>query len=284
MAVFGEGEEAYQILAHELRTPLTLVQGYAEALASGLLGPLLPEQEDSVRKIVEYVRHLHTLVERLLTFQALLFQAMPVRQISVEVDTLILSVVEKWRHLVQGAVSFKVDIVRPAPLIKGDPDLLTQVLDLLIENAVKFSMPPQRRNVDAPGIQGALSQLEDPGEGDHERCIIVQAWQNDRYVRWAIRDSGIGIPPEELERVFEPFYQMDQSTTRQYEGMGLGLSLCRAIIQAHGGFIWAESEGPSRGTTFHIALPRARRPFSDHAHPPAQERDWRDQPQGIFIR
>ncbi len=70
-------------------------------------------------------------------------------------------------------------------------------------------------------------------------------------------DQGIGIPPDKLEQVFERFYQVNGSTTRRFGGMGIGLALCKAIVEAHGGRIWAESEGEGRGSTFYVALPAA---------------------------
>jgi signal transduction histidine kinase len=74
----------------------------------------------------------------------------------------------------------------------------------------------------------------------------------------AISDTGVGIPPEKLQHVFERFYQVDGTSTRRFGGMGIGLALCRAIVEAHNGRIWAESAGADQGATFYIALPLAR--------------------------
>ena len=83
--------------------------------------------------------------------------------------------------------------------------------------------------------------------------ICAQAKDDQAIV--SVSDEGIGIPPEKLPCLFERFYQVDGSATRRYGGMGIGLALCRAIVQAHGGRIWAESQGEDRGSTLYISLP-----------------------------
>ncbi len=114
-------------------------------------------------------------------------------------------------------------------MIHTDPLLLEEVLVNLVDNAIKFSL--------------------DGGE------ITVRARQEDGHIHLAVADEGIGIPPEELERIFERFYQVDKGTTRRFDGMGIGLALSRQIISLLGGRIWAESEGRNQGATFHVLLP-----------------------------
>jgi len=128
-------------------------------------------------------------------------------------------------------VEVRLDVAPDLPLLMADPDLLGQVVVNLLDNAIKFS----------------------PGGG----MVTVRAWPEGDEVIIAVSDQGIGIPPDKLAMVFERFYQVDGSMTRRFGGMGIGLALCKASVEAHGGRIWAESGGEGRGSTFYVALPAA---------------------------
>jgi signal transduction histidine kinase len=131
-------------------------------------------------------------------------------------------------------IQFELETLSVPPLL-ADSDLLRQVIVNLLDNAVKFS--PQG------GVVRIRAQVEDG------QAIV------------AVSDDGIGIPPEKLPRLFERFYQVDGSATRRYGGMGIGLALCRAIVQAHGGRIWAESRGEGHGSSFYVSLPLTKETF-----------------------
>jgi len=121
------------------------------------------------------------------------------------------------------------------PEIDGDPVRLEQVLTNLVENAIKFT---------APGGQVRLTGGE----------------LGDR-VRLTVADTGIGIPPDEQERIFDRFYQVDGSERRAYRGTGLGLSICKHLVERHNGRIWVESDGlAGHGSRFHVELPMELRP------------------------
>jgi two-component system phosphate regulon sensor histidine kinase PhoR len=123
------------------------------------------------------------------------------------------------------------EIPEGLPLVSGDRYRLYQVFDNLLSNAVKFS----------------------PDGGK----VTVHIRDDGTYLRVEVSDTGIGIPKDKLERIFERFYQVDNSLARRFEGMGLGLSITKQIVEAHGGEIWAESE-VGRGSTFFFTLPRAK--------------------------
>ena len=118
--------------------------------------------------------------------------------------------------------------IHPLPEIWGDEERLVQVIMNLLINAIKFT----------------------PSEGK----IFVKAVEDIEELRISISDTGIGIPSDKLDIIFERFYQVDGSTSRKYGGAGLGLSICKNIIDKHYGSIWAESSG--QGSTFHIVLPK----------------------------
>jgi signal transduction histidine kinase len=120
--------------------------------------------------------------------------------------------------------------IQPLPEIWGDEDRLVQVITNLLINAIKFT--PQKGRITIRGIE------------------------NIEQVKISISDTGIGIPTEKLMTVFDRFYQVDGSSNRKYGGVGLGLSICKSIIDKHYGSIWAQSHG--NGSTFHIILPKLR--------------------------
>ncbi|HEY65975.1 MAG TPA: GAF domain-containing protein, partial [Caldilineae bacterium] len=221
-------EEMIQNVSHELRTPLTLIQGYVELLKDGYLGSLSPQQAEAVHSIHANSRRLHFMIHRLLTLQTLAperFQYTSMSPISWLKDT-----AERWRQQAEEAgIRLSLDLPPTLPFIKGDPELLFQVMDNLIDNAIKFSP------------EGGEIRIRARQEGDE---LII-----------SISDQGIGLSPEELPHVFERFYQADGGTTRRFGGMGIGLTLCKAIIEGHGGRIWAQSEGMGKGSTFYISLP-----------------------------
>ncbi len=122
----------------------------------------------------------------------------------------------------------RIEVPLDLPLVQADLGLLNQVYDNLIDNAFKFS------------------------DGGDE--ITIRGWAQDGEVVTCVSDQGAGIPADKLEHVFERFYQVDGTHTRRHGGMGIGLALSRAIVEAHGGRIWAESAGMDSGTTFFVAL------------------------------
>jgi len=144
---------------------------------------------------------------------------------------LVQAVVDDFQGLVsQSGLTLETDIEPDAPLVSADPREMRKVVDNLLANAVKFTPAGGRLTMRVYPYQGGA-------------CVQVS-------------DTGIGIPPDQLDRVFERFYQVDGSIRRQYEGAGLGLALAREIVEGHGGWIKAESEGiPGLGSTFTFWLP-----------------------------
>jgi two-component system phosphate regulon sensor histidine kinase PhoR len=123
------------------------------------------------------------------------------------------------------------DVPAGLPLLAGDRKQLAEAFDNLFSNAIKFS----------------------PKGGQ----ITLRVQNENEAVHVEVTDTGIGIPPDKLPRVFDRFYQVDGTVRRRFGGAGVGLAVARQIVEAHGGHIWAESEGLGRGSTFHLALPTA---------------------------
>ncbi|HEY65953.1 MAG TPA: GAF domain-containing protein [Caldilineae bacterium] len=217
-----------QNVSHELRTPLTLIRGYLELMAEGLLGPLNEEQAKAVQTMLRNAERQRFMIDRLLMMRALGPDA--VQKKPLELREWLRGVVQNWQHRAREAgINLILDVPDEPLDMEIDTDLLAQAMDNLLDNAIKFS----------------------PDGG----TVRVRAWREDGHVHIAVSDEGIGIPPDKLERIFERFYQVDGSTTRRFEGLGIGLALVREIVELHGGHIWAESGGEGKGATFHVTLP-----------------------------
>jgi signal transduction histidine kinase len=221
--------EFVSVVSHELRTPLSSVLGYAEFLEDELAGPLNADQKAFVSHIQDGTRRLQRLVDDLLDFSALEGGSLRLERRSVDVREKLTAALESMRPQAQKAGITLVEAVPPSPIpMVLDPGRLEQVLINLIGNAIKFT----------------------PAGG----TITVRVSSLPQELRVEVRDSGIGIPADQLSRVFERFFQVDSTTTRERNGVGLGLAISKAIVEAHGGRIGCYSQ-EGRGSTFWFSLP-----------------------------
>ena len=226
--------EIIQNVSHELRTPLTLIMGYAELLEQGLIAD--PEEvRDAGRLMLEHARHLRHLVEQLLAFQRL--ERAGITPHPFDLYAWLQDVVKAWQPaLAKAGLTLITDVDASVGEVMGDKSYLRQVVDNLLDNARKFS--PQ---------------------GGH---IFLRAWRGNGDIYISVADEGVGVPPDKLPRLFERFYQVQGGPRRKYGGMGIGLALCKEIVEQHGGRIWAESEGLGKGLTVTFTLPVHRSPYS----------------------
>jgi two-component system, NarL family, sensor histidine kinase BarA len=265
-AILGEVERAKSTLlstvSHEMRTPLTSVIGYAEMLLEGMAGPVNDEQREYLSTILGKADHLLRLITGMLDLARL--EASP-----PTVDRRPVSIVEVIERaaasLTSEADRRAIALTLPSrqlPRVLADSRKIRQVLMHLIANAIKFT--PRGGDVVVAAEVGSLSPsdllsapLSPPPSIDPEELAR-------RFgVRVSVRDTGIGISPMAQARIFEPFFQVDQSTTREYGGTGLGLSLAKSYVEAHGGSIWVHSQ-PSRGSTFTLSLPAVPEDLHDY--------------------
>ena len=220
--------EFVQNVSHELRSPLALIRGYAEMLSSEELGELQPDQVHPISVISRRSRMLSELVEDI----TLILGAETRPQVweAVALDQLAQIAVEEFQMAAaQANLTLRAEIV-PVLRVKGSLTYLRRVLDNLLSNAIKFT----------------------PEEG----TITVSVQPEQDYVMLRVTDTGIGIPADKLDRIFERFYQVDGSARRRYGGVGLGLALVRELVEIHGGWVNVESEIDS-GTSFIVRLPAA---------------------------
>jgi PAS domain S-box-containing protein len=222
-------DEFIQGVSHELRSPLALIRGYAELLDSGELGELTPEQQGPVEIIARRARMMGDMVQDITLL--LTAEAHAIIREPLAIDELVRASVEDF-HLAadQAGLTLRAEIASGLPLVDGAPVYLRRLLDNLVGNAIKFT----------------------PAGG----TITVCVHQEGPRIVLRVADSGIGIPSGEQERIFERFYQVGGSAERRHSGFGLGLTLVKEIVEAHGGAISVES-GVGKGSTFTIKLPVA---------------------------
>ncbi len=227
----GDTEGPYstfiQNASHELRTPLSIIQGYAELLHRGELGSLAPEQRQAITIISNRARELRTMVERIDTLMAI--EAGQAVSMDFSIGELVTEVVEERRKAAERAgLTLELHLEPELPTVQGDPYHLRYAIDSLLDNGIKFT----------------------PEGGSVKVHVGVDA----EGIRLDVIDTGVGIPEDKMAHLFSGFYQVDGSTTRRYGGIGLGLTLVRAVVQEHGGRLEVESR-PGEGSRFTCFLP-----------------------------
>jgi two-component system, OmpR family, phosphate regulon sensor histidine kinase PhoR len=214
-------------VSHELKTPLAAIRGYAETLRDGALDEP-PTARRFTERILQHCRRLQALLDDLLTLSRLESVALAEEREPVDLNALVQRAVDL---LGKAAREREVQIAVEGgalPAVPGDADALERLVLNLVDNAVKYNQP---------GGQ-----------------VTVRLAQQDHAAVLEVADTGIGIPPDALPRVFERFYRVDKGRSRDEGGTGLGLAIVKHVAQAHGGQIDVESR-MGKGTTFRVKLP-----------------------------
>jgi signal transduction histidine kinase len=217
--------EFVAVVSHELRTPVTALMGYAKTLRQPEFADDDKMREEFLERMERQSDRLLRLIENLLTASNLETHQLPVAVGRVLFEDLVREVME---GLANDAVRVHVDMPDDLPVLTTDRQLLTRVLQNLVDNALKYSP------------DGSPCELEARSNGEH--------------IVFSVRDYGIGIPPDELPRIFDRFYQVDSSSTRTFRGAGLGLSLVRDLLDHLGGTIDVQST-PGDGSKFLVTIP-----------------------------
>lgn len=221
-------------VSHELRTPLTSVIGYSEMLLEGLAGPLAAEQREYVTTIMEKGESLLHLISGILDISKIEKGGIQELNRQVVRPESVLDAITTVRPQAQKKdLTLDVVVAPDLPDIYVDTYKVRQVLLNLLSNAVKFTLQGGRITVSVD-----LESADGPGT----------------WVRYAVEDTGIGIPADKLDRVFDVFFQVDNSSTREYGGTGLGLSIVRSFVESHGGSVRVQSV-PGQGSTFSFTMP-----------------------------
>ncbi|HSK88989.1 MAG TPA: ATP-binding protein, partial [Anaerolineales bacterium] len=216
-------------ISHELRTPLTHIKGYVELLITESLGPLTEEQRHALQVSQQSTGRLESLIEDLLMVSLASRGEMSIKHENVDIRRLAnLAIKPHASHAQERGVSLQVKIDENVPLVHADSQKIAWVLHQLVDNGVKFT----------------------PADG---RVVVAVTREGENLVIVSVMDTGIGIPANRLNDIFEAFHQLDGSATRRYGGTGLGLALVRQIIEAHGSMLEVQSvEG--HGSTFKFPL------------------------------
>ena len=214
---------------HELKTPLVSVEGYSELLSDGTLGELNDRQKKAVDTIIRNAKRLERLIDSIMYLSIEKAGRMQYTFKPLQIDNVIeQSVLDMLPQINKHNLNIKKDVQDNLPLIQADKDKIMQVIINLVGNAIKFTPS---------------------GE------IVIKAYMDDEKLHIEINDTGVGIPEEHINNLFDRFYQGNASTKRKYGGTGLGLHISKHIVEAHHGKIWAESE-KGIGTTIHVTLPK----------------------------
>ena len=217
-------------VSHELRTPLTAIKGSMEGLMDGVL----PADIGTYQQIHAEADRLNRLVDDLQELSRLEARAYELNRRPLDVSSLVRSVTKRLTPQAETKhIPLDLELAPDLPQVLADEDRAVQILTNLTGNALQYTPEGGR--------------------------VTILAKRIDGEVQIAVRDTGIGIPPEHLAHIFDRFYRVDKSRSRQAGGgSGIGLTIARALVEAHGGRIWVESAGEGRGSTFSFTLPAAK--------------------------
>jgi len=215
-------------MSHELRTPLNSIIGFSRVLLKGIDGPLTDLQKTDLTSIYNNGQHLLGLINDILEVSRIAAGKMELVLEPVDLGPIIEGVMSTAIGLVKDKpVELIKEVADDLPIVRADTTRIRQVILNLVSNATKFT---------------------------EEGSIAMRAWVKEGYVHVSVADTGMGIPEEFLDKIFEEFQQVDGSATRRTGGTGLGLAISRRFVEMHGGRIWVESE-LGEGSTFTFTIP-----------------------------
>jgi len=229
-------------MSHELRTPLNSIIGFSKVILKGIDGPITDRQKEDLLLINQSGRHLLDLITQILDFSKLEAGRFDLRLESVELQRVAEEVTSSLRSLIKGRpIDFGYVCSHPGMTVRADRTRLLQIVMNLLSNSLKFTDRGEVRLDIRPWDASDTIAPSEPVAFDHG--VLISVW-----------DTGIGIPKESAEVIFQKFHQVDGSSTRAYGGTGLGLAITRELVVMHGGYIWFTSS-VGEGSTFYVLLP-----------------------------
>ena len=240
-------------MSHELRTPLNAIIGFSEVLGDGLLGDLSEQQRKFIGDIFTSGKHLLSLINDILDLSKIEAGKMVLDLESVELSGLFANSMTIIR---EKAASRRIELVTDVPAdigsIRADGRKVKQVVYNLLSNAVKFAEEGGKVTLEAARVPRA--EVGVPSAGGTGRVFPLPDSQYQEFIRISVSDTGLGIEPEGLERLFKPFSQIDSGLARKFEGTGLGLAMVKLLVELHSGTAAVEST-VGEGSRFTIWLP-----------------------------
>jgi len=231
-------------MSHELRTPLNHIIGFTELVLDKHFGKLNDTQEEYLGDVRNSGNHLLSLINDILDLSKIEAGKMEFKSSPINLKILLEN---SFTMIKEKAVKHRIQLLME---IGGTPEVITaderrlkQIMYNLLSNAVKFT--PDGGKISLTAQTCVFNEDDDPTAINHQSGGI----------KISVSDDGIGIKPEDLDRILAPFEQVDNSKSRKYQGTGLGLTLTKRFVELHGGRFWAESEGEMKGSTFHFIIP-----------------------------
>jgi len=231
-------------MSHELRTPLNSILGFSELLSLDTSHPMHPDQMVHLGFVLESGKRLLKLINNLLDLSKVEAGKVDMDVKLFDIRELLDYVIKDHAHiLTQHDVRIYSTYADELGLCNGDMQMIHQVLDNLLSNAIKFTPADGSISISVSRIG-----LADITAVSADLCA-------DEFIQVCVADSGIGIAQKDYDKLFQPFWQLDGELNRKYEGTGLGLSLCRRIIEMHGGKVWLEQSVLGEGSSFIFIIP-----------------------------
>lgn len=228
-------EEFLSVASHELRTPLSVITGFSEILVREKLGTLNDEQKRRVRKILLQSQRLNRIVDELLDLSRIRSGKVDVKKEIFDLVPVLKSCLDDHQVVCeQQNIVLEDKLPDVLPDVSGDLERVTQVVVNLLNNAIKYT---------GSGGRVSLTALEDKTKGE---------------VKIVVSDSGIGMTPEDVARVFEEFYRSNDPNARKFSGSGLGLAIVKQLVEAQGGAVGVASDGLGKGSRFYFTIPSAK--------------------------
>lgn len=216
------------ISSHELRSPMTIMKANLQMLQQDYFGKLNQKQKDILETVLINTNRLDNIIVDLLEISRINAARLKINPVKTDFGKEVKNIVEEMANYLPAKKIKIVSDIGKLPLIETDPDRISQVLRNLIDNAKKFS--------------------------PNNSKVFISAELKGKTVQFSIKDQGIGISSKSQKNIFEPFFQAEQTIYREYKGNGLGLAICKGIVEALGGKIWFKSD-KGKGSTFYFTVP-----------------------------
>jgi two-component system, sensor histidine kinase len=260
-------------MSHELRTPLNAIIGFSEILIDRQCGDLNEMQEEYLKDVHQSSRHLLSLINDILDLSKVEAGKMELELAEVRLKSLLInSLVMIKERALKHSIQVRMEEDGLPASVRADERKIKQVLFNLLSNAVKFT--PDGGTITLQARPLVRTDGHWMGFDRQEVLLPGEATrQMDGRKDWiliSVQDSGIGILPQDLERIFKPFEQADNSASRRFQGTGLGLSLTKQLVELHGGSIWGASEGAGKGSKFSFVIPVDPGPGPERNHDPGE--------------
>lgn len=237
--------DAFDEITHELRTPIAILEGYMEGLLDGHVKPT----EKTWAMLYDVASRVHRLVDTLRVLSRAETRRDPPDLQSVAPDAIARAALDRMRlHFEEKGLELVADIPTSLPHVLADPDYTIQVLVNLLTNALRYTSVPGKVTVAVAPFTGAAAT---EGSVPNDTTSAPSA---AREVVFRVTDTGMGIAAEHIPHLFERFFRVDRSSSRTAGGSGIGLPVAKALVEAMGGRIWAESPGRGKGSSFAFTL------------------------------